>query len=185
MAVPWRKEYEGFVMDTQIEKALSSLQTRHINGIFTEDRPEANRKILSLITFGATVGIGDSTSMRELGILDLLKERGTRILDPFHPMNIQEYRQRERLRKETTLCDVFLTGTNALTSDGRLVNVDVFGNRVAGMFWGILYPSSSPDETKSSETWMKPSTGFGISLLRTILRSGRHWGAEKGRPPAL
>ena len=52
-------------------------------------------------------------------------------------MDIQEYKQeRERLRKETTLSDVFLTGTNALTQDGRLVNVDAVGNRVAGMFWG-------------------------------------------------
>ena len=28
------------------------------------------------------------------------------------------------------------TGTNAVTQDGRLVNVDAAGNRVAGMFWG-------------------------------------------------
>ncbi|MCJ7748884.1 MAG: lactate utilization protein, partial [Desulfobacterales bacterium] len=42
----------------------------------------------------------------------------------------------ERVTKEATLSDVFLTGTNALTQDGRLVNVDGNGNRVAGMFWG-------------------------------------------------
>ncbi|MDP1992442.1 MAG: lactate utilization protein [Syntrophales bacterium] len=128
-------------MDTQIEKALSSLQARHINGIFAEDASEANRYILSLIPSDATVGIGDSTSMRQLGTLNVLRERGVRILNPFDPKredrDIREYRQeRERLRKETTLSDVFLTGTNALTQDGRLVNVDAVGNRVAGMFWG-------------------------------------------------
>ena len=128
-------------MDTQIEKVLSSLQARHINGIFAEDCPEANRKILSLIPSDATVGIGDSTSMRQLGILKVLRERRTRVLNPFdskrEDMDINEYRQeRERLRKETTVSDVFLTGTNALTQDGRLVNVDAVGNRVAGMFWG-------------------------------------------------
>jgi len=128
-------------MDIQIEQALSALQARHINGIFAEDDSEANRKVLSLIPSDAIVGIGDSTSMRQLGILKVLRERGTRILNPFDPkredMDIQEYRQkRERIRKETTLSDVFLTGTNALTQDGRLVNVDAVGNRVAGMFWG-------------------------------------------------
>jgi hypothetical protein len=128
-------------MDTHIEKVLSSLQARHINGIFAEDAWEANRKVLSLIPPGATVGIGDSTSMRQLGTLNVLRERGVRILDPFDPrrddMGIEEYRQkRERIRKETSLSDVFLTGTNALTEDGRLVNVDAVGNRVAGMFWG-------------------------------------------------
>ncbi|MBA4423913.1 MAG: lactate utilization protein C [Syntrophus sp. (in: bacteria)] len=128
-------------MDSQIEIVLSALQARHIHGFYADDCPEANRKILSLIPSDATVGIGDSTSMRQLGILNLLRERGTRILNPFDPkredMDAEEYRQaRERLRKETTLCDVFLTGTNALTQDGRLVNVDAVGNRVAGMFWG-------------------------------------------------
>ena len=128
-------------MDTQTEQALSALQARHINGIYAEDDSEANRKILSLIPSDATVGIGDSTSMRQLGTLNFLRERGVRILDPFDPkredMDIREYRQeRERIRKETTLSDVFLTGTNALTQDGRLVNVDAVGNRVAGMFWG-------------------------------------------------
>lgn len=128
-------------MDTQIEKALSSLQARHINGIFAEDALEANRYILSLIPSGATVGIGDSTSMRQLGTLNVLRERGVRILNPFDPKSedrdMREYRQeRERIRKETSLSDVFLTGTNALTQDGRLVNVDAVGNRVAGMFWG-------------------------------------------------
>jgi L-lactate utilization protein LutB len=128
-------------MDTQIEKALSSLQARHINGIFAEDASEANRYILSLIPSDATVGIGDSTSMRQLRTLNVLRERGVRILNPFDPkredMDIREYRQeRERIRKETNLSDVFLTGTNALTQDGRLVNVDAVGNRVAGMFWG-------------------------------------------------
>ncbi len=128
-------------MDAHIEKTLSSLQARHINGIFAEDASEANRKVLSLIPSGTTVGIGDSTSMRQLGTLNVLRERGVRILDPFDPrrddMGIEEYRQeRERIRKETSLSDVFLTGTNALTEDGRLVNVDAVGNRVAGMFWG-------------------------------------------------
>ena len=132
---------ERFRMDTQIEQVLSALQARHITGIFAEDASEANRYILSLIPSDATVGIGDSTSMRQLGTLNVLRERGVRILNPFDPkredMDIQEYRQeRERIRKETTLSDVFLTGTNALTQDGRLVNVDAVGNRVAGMFWG-------------------------------------------------
>ena len=39
-------------MDTQIEKALSALQARHINGIFAEDASEANRYILVLDPIG-------------------------------------------------------------------------------------------------------------------------------------
>jgi hypothetical protein len=55
-------------MDTKIEKTLSSLRSRHINGIFAEDYHEANQKILAIIPLDATVGIGDSTSLRQLGV---------------------------------------------------------------------------------------------------------------------
>jgi hypothetical protein len=128
-------------MEAEIEKTLSSLRSRHINGIFAENHAEANQKILALIPSGATVGIGDSTSMRQVGILPALRKRGTKILNPFEPkgeeISVEEFKKRNaQVRRDATLSDVFLTGTNALTQDGRLVNLDATGNRVAGMFWG-------------------------------------------------
>ena len=128
-------------MDDYLEKTLAALRSRHIDGIFAEDIKKANRKILDLIPQAAVVGIGDSTTARQLGVLPALEGRGTRMLNAFVPrksgIDREEFRQwRERINLEATLCDVFLTGTNALTEDGRLVNVDARGNRVAGMFWG-------------------------------------------------
>ena len=128
-------------MDTQIEKTLSSLHSRHIHGIFAEDVEEANERILALVPSDATVAIGDSTTMRQIGSLQALKDRGIKILNPFEPkredVDVEPFRQRRaRILREATLSDVFLTGTNALTQDGKLVNVDATGNRVAGMFWG-------------------------------------------------
>ena len=70
-------------MDAQIEEVLSSLHSRHINGFFTENSEEASRKILSLIPKDAVVGIGDSTTMRQMGTPQALKGRGTKVLDAF------------------------------------------------------------------------------------------------------
>jgi hypothetical protein len=128
-------------MDSYLEKTLAALCSRHIGGIFAEDAREANQKIVGLIPQGAVVGFGDSTAVRQLGVLPVLEERGIRILNAFVPKRPEiamgDFRQwRERIIHEATLCDVFLTGTNALTQDGKLVNVDASGNRVAGMFWG-------------------------------------------------
>jgi hypothetical protein len=112
-----------------------------MNGIFAENSEVACRKILDLIPQNAVVGIGDSTAVKQIGIVRALVERGTKVLDPFESKDSQidpkeAYKYTERVTKEATLSDVFLTGTNALTQDGRLVNVDGNGNRVAGMFWG-------------------------------------------------
>jgi hypothetical protein len=128
-------------MTDYLEKTLAALCSRHIKGIFAEDLKEANQRILDLIPKGAVVGIGDSTAVRQLELLQVLEVRGNRILNAFIPkrsaIDIEDFRQwRERIVHEATLCDVFLTGTNALTQDGKLVNVDASGNRVAGMFWG-------------------------------------------------
>jgi hypothetical protein len=100
---------------------------------------------MNLIPHDAVVGIGDSTTARQLGAPELLKRRGTKVLDPFEPKRLQmdprdAFRWRQNMLRKATVTDVFLTGTNAVTLDGRLVNVDAVGNRVAGMFWG--HPTS-------------------------------------------
>ena len=40
------------------------------------------------------------------------------------------------LRRKSLMVDLFITGTNALTESGHLVNLDMIGNRVAAMMWG-------------------------------------------------
>ncbi|MDD9304657.1 MAG: lactate utilization protein [Desulfobacter sp.] len=40
------------------------------------------------------------------------------------------------LRRRSLMVDLFITGTNAVTEAGYLVNLDMIGNRVAAMIWG-------------------------------------------------
>lgn len=123
-------------MDKMIEKCLASLHSRHINGILVENSVQASEKILAIIPRDAVVGIGDSTTIRQIGITKLLRDRGIKLLDAFDPQDKDAYDSHAKIVREATVCDVFLTGTNAVTLDGKLVNVDAAGNRVAGMFWG-------------------------------------------------
>lgn len=128
-----------------IEEVLTSLRSRHINGFFSENAEDAKQKVMSLISQDAVVGIGDSTTAKQLGIVKALKERGTKVLDPFETKKSKRgpndaLRRHRNILKKATVSDVFLTGTNAITQDGKLVNVDAVGNRVAGMVWG--HPTS-------------------------------------------
>lgn len=40
------------------------------------------------------------------------------------------------LRRNSLLVDLFITGTNAITGDGQLVNLDMIGNRIGGITFG-------------------------------------------------
>ena len=55
-------------MDIRIEGLLSSLRLRHIHALFAENSADACQKVMGLIPPDAVVGIGDSTTMRQLGI---------------------------------------------------------------------------------------------------------------------
>ena len=127
--------------ETVIAKTLKSLKKRLLVGHFAKDRKDAREQILDLISVDSTVGVGDSSTVRQIEVLKALKDRGTRVINPFdHEAKIEDERGFfEFLFRpvfEATVGDVFVAGTNALTEDGRLLNIDGAGNRVAGMFWG-------------------------------------------------
>ena len=127
-------------MEKNVETVVRSLCSRHIKGVFAQDSDDAKSKILASVSTDAVVGIGDSTTVRQIGVVEELRKKGTRVLDGFDPKteygSIKDWEHRNRLLKESMFCDVFLTGTNAITEEGRLVNVDGVGNRVAGMVYG-------------------------------------------------
>jgi len=128
-------------MDEEIEATLRSLRSRNLGAVFAENSEDARNKIVDLIPEGTLVGIGDSTTVAQIGVKEELKKRGVKVLDGFDRTRVyasmKDYEEHHnRLVRESAMCEVFLTGTNAVTQDGRLVNVDAAGNRVAGMFWG-------------------------------------------------
>ena len=124
-------------MNQEIAQTIKSLKSRNINSIYATDRKEAQTKILELIPQQSVVGIGDSTTMRQLGVIEALQKRGTTVnLGSFSREPKKPQTDERKPHRESTHADVFRAGTNALTVDGRLVNVDGLGNRVAGMFYG-------------------------------------------------
>ncbi|RJR49157.1 MAG: lactate utilization protein [Desulfobacteraceae bacterium] len=130
-------------MSNEIIECLDALNKRHIHAVFAEGSSEAVREVLRLIPRDATVGLGDSSTVRQTGLLDALQKGGYSILNPFSSERANRTSKEARditdaLARKATLCDVFIAGTNSITRDGRIVNVDAVGNRVAGMFWGHL-----------------------------------------------
>ena len=69
------------------------------------------------------------------GLFDSIKDNpGLEVLNTFNK-NLSPEDALE-LRRQALLVDLFITGTNAVTETGELVNLDMFGNRVAGITFG-------------------------------------------------
>ncbi|MCK9239427.1 lactate utilization protein [Desulfocurvus sp.] len=82
-----------------------------------------------------SVGFGGSMTLMETGIYDAVKATpGLTALDPFDP-GLARF-ESLRVRREALTADIFFTGANAITADGRLVNLDATGNRVAALAFG-------------------------------------------------
>jgi len=126
----------------RIELTLKSLKRRGFDARFAENREVARKMIVDMIPENWIVGCGDSATIRSIGVLQDLADMGNRVLNPFlRPKVMREKPGKLPLRvmKQTAQgCDVFLASSNAVTQDGKLVNIDGGGMRVTGMVFGPL-----------------------------------------------
>lgn len=122
-----------------IKSTLKSLGKNSFNAVFARNISEAKAIMLEMIPPTAIIGIGDSVTLRQIGILDELSRRGNKVLNPFTRELTQSAANRNqflKMTRKTFSSDVFITGANAVTKDGKLVSIDYAGNRVAGTIFG-------------------------------------------------
>ena len=72
--------------------------------------------------------------MRQMGLLEALEKRGHEVYD--HWKEGLSPKDRLEVGRKHQRSDVFITSTNALTMDGKLINVDATGNRITSMIMG-------------------------------------------------
>ena len=163
--------------------AIASFKKRNIEAQFVPDRQQAQEVILELIPNGATVGWGDSLTMCQIGVIDHLRSATDRqIFDSFAP-ELATGDQRLEVMRKALLADVFLTGANAITLDGKIVNTDAVGNRVAALIFGpkkVIVAAGANKLVKDSDAAIRR-----IRDLCTPLNVKRHlaaYGTTKGPP---
>ena len=112
---------------------VKNLQTRHFEAYYCDNREEALKKALELIPEGASVGWGGAHSAEQIGLMDAVNAGPYRAIDRNKCATPEE---REQAMKDCLFADYFLSGANALSLDGQMVNVDGTGNRVAAIIYG-------------------------------------------------
>lgn len=114
------------------EIAVKGLIKHGFQAYYIPDRQKAVQAIMDLVPPEATISFGSSETLAQLGILDHLSTVGNQLtLNPQDKGNARLSGRRKGLT-----ADCFLTSVNAMTMDGRLVNIDATGNRIASMVFG-------------------------------------------------
>jgi len=125
----FRKQY----FEKRAELLLKNLRSRHFEAYYCPDRATALEKALDLIPRDASIGWGGAISAQQIGLMDALKSGGYNTYDRDTCSSPEE---RVRMMKKCLTADVFLTGANAISMDGEMVNIDGMGNRVAAIVYG-------------------------------------------------
>lgn len=100
------------------QKLVESLKKRGFEAEYAATREDAVSLVLAEAVDAKSVGWGGSETVKELGLREAMADAGKEIRD--HQLEM----------------DLFLLSANAVTLDGRIVNIDGRGNRVAASIAG-------------------------------------------------
>jgi len=121
-------------IEKRIEKTITNLNKHNMEGYYVESEVELIEKIRKLIPEGSLVGVGDSITLKETGVLDFLRNEPYNFMDKYKA-DISTEEKREIYLKNFS-SDTFLSGCNAITENGELYNIDGNGSRVAPIIYG-------------------------------------------------
>ncbi|WP_026894055.1 lactate utilization protein [Clostridiisalibacter paucivorans] len=119
-------------MSDTIKDTMDRLNKNGFNVSFFESLDDVKKKVLSEISSEDSIGFGGSMTIEQSGIYDELKNRNNEVY--WHWKVAPDKRNAERINASNAT--IYITSTNAITEDGKLVNIDGVGNRVSSMFYG-------------------------------------------------
>ena len=115
------------------KKIIENLEKRNMQGFFVKTKEDALQKALELIPNKSTICWGGSQSIMQIGLIDALYNGDYQLFDRAKATNQDEI---DKIYTKAFTSDFYLASANAITLDGKIVNIDGTGNRVAAMIYG-------------------------------------------------
>jgi L-lactate utilization protein LutB len=124
--------------EIRLEEIKKQLESNNFQVFIAKSPDEAKQIVLEEIIPAVdvkSVSWGGSMTFISTGLYDAIKDRpDLKIIDTFEKgLSPEETIDR---RRHSLLVDLFITGTNAVTEGGQLVNLDMIGNRICGITFG-------------------------------------------------
>lgn len=112
------------------QKVIKGLESRNMTAYYADSKEEALKKALELIPEESFVSMGGAMSAREIGLVDALMKGNYNFIDR------DNYEDGRAAMLAAYDADFFLSGANAMTEDGIIVNIDGNSNRVSAIAQG-------------------------------------------------
>src|SRR4030043_2352816 len=116
------EQWQQWFQEKQVERTINALKKNNFEALYVPDSKKAFDEVMNRIPDGATVGIGGSVTLTQLGLQEALSKRKVQLIWPQQQAKNDE--ERLDLFRKTFVSDIFLTSTNALTGGGGVFNVD-------------------------------------------------------------
>ena len=121
-------------MQSIIEKTIENLKANNMDAELVSNRSEALKRVEELIPEGATVAVGGSVTLTEMGILEYLRSGKFNFLDRYKKGITPE--ETREIYTRSMSADYYLCSSNAITEKGELYNVDGNCNRISALSFG-------------------------------------------------
>ena len=128
------EELLNWASEQKCQKAVAALGKKGFTAISCRNKQEVFDYIIKEASEADTIGFGGSMTITGLNVANELKVMGKELLNHNVPGLSPE--EKSAILHHQPTCDLYLTGTNALTLTGCLVNIDAVGNRVGSMAFG-------------------------------------------------
>ena len=125
-----KKEYYKNLAAT----VMKGLEKRHMEGHYCDTIDEACALALSMVPENSSVSFGGSVTLDETGVLAELRAREDITLYDRATATTPE--ENKKIMHDALLCDYYFMSSNAITTDGELINIAGNGNRVAALIYG-------------------------------------------------
>ena len=105
------------------EKMIKNLRRRNMEAFYCPTAQDAVAQVQALIADGSSVTWGGSMTIRDMGLPQALRERGT--LEVLDRDLVEDAQEKQQMYLKAFSADVYLSSANAISEDGVIVNIDL------------------------------------------------------------
>ena len=116
------------------DRMIKAFNQNNMQITFVDNFEQLHNYLKRYLCNQKTIALGGSMTLFETGVIDLIRQSDVILYDRYEEGLSRKQMQEVFIKAFTS--DIFITSTNALTTDGCLYNVDGNGNRVAAMIYG-------------------------------------------------